>query len=295
MSKWSHLETISYMEWETALKVIVSASAFLKKPIENAFTKAVSDGYCALRDHIAKRFAKEKDVLDAIQKVDSRPESIARQQVLLEEFQQYDIASDAKLIDLLGMLETVLNQAGASSESHINITQSGNGNRINMAGRDINISEKKIERPIIQPNESHISEEQSKQISDKIAAISKIDEDAGKNSSYRELYGTLKNMFKCTSYKTLPVDQFDDAMSWLNQEVGKRTRSLRRSNNDEWRKQKYRLIHGAAKTLKLSDEEIKQFAAIELELKAPPKSLKELKERQLDALAEKLRYKSRRV
>ncbi|WPJ95150.1 hypothetical protein SH580_17130 [Coraliomargarita algicola] len=282
------------MDWETALTTIVSASAFLKKPIENAFTKAVLDGYGALRRYVEKRFEKEYDVIDALGKVEAKPESQARQQVLLEELQPHDVASDPELISLLKMLEKLLEQAGAPTERHVNITQSGSRNRLNYAEGDINVVENKILRPNVQPNETHITEDQATQINEKIVEISKIDEKAGKGSSYQELYGVMRKMFRCTSYKMLPVERFDDVVNWLNQEAGKRTRSLRRSNNDEWRTQKYRVIHAARKTLEWSDSEVKEFAANEFGLKAVPKSLKELKERQLDKLAEKLRYRSRR-
>lgn len=55
----------------------------------------------------------------------------------------------------------------------------------------------------------------------------------------------LQNKYKVASYRKLTKVKGVSAISWLKQEIGKATPSLRRTNNDEWRKRHNSAIYTA--------------------------------------------------
>lgn len=107
------------------------------------------------------------------------------------------------------------------------------------ADGDIHINQKKVVRPQITRERGDITEETAHAIQDLIRQLAQTDEFAGKEASYGEWQQRLKNRFKVESYRKLKVDQGKAAIEWLRQELGRKTPSLRRTNNAEWRKRMY--------------------------------------------------------
>lgn len=174
-------------------------------------------------------------------------------------------------------------------------TVAGNDNIVAQALQgDININQKKILRPKVVRDRGDISETTAFEIQDLIRQLAQTDELAGKPASYGEWQQRLKNLYKVASYRKLTVEQGKSAIRWLKQELGRKIPSLRRNNNDEWRQRIYKGIWAAARELGLEKGQVYRFAFEELKLKRPITSLKELGERNLESLRNKLRYLARK-
>lgn len=162
------------------------------------------------------------------------------------------------------------------------------------ADGDIHINQKKVVRPQITRESGDITEETAHAIQDLIRQLAQTDELAGKEASYGEWQQRLKNRFKVESYRKLKVDQGKAAIEWLRQELGRKTPSLRRTNNAEWRKRMYAGIWAAARELGWDHDQVHGFANTELDLRKHIASLTELGEQKLEMLRNKLRNQARR-
>lgn len=107
---------------------------------------------------------------------------------------------------------------------------------------------KKVE--VVYDPDLHISSIQAKILREKINEVVElraIVEQKEKSTIYKKVYGELYNHFNIESYKSLPKEQFDEAVKWLSQQNAYRYRpKLRKIDNDEYRKQLYKAIHAKA-------------------------------------------------
>ncbi|MGO9204330.1 MAG: hypothetical protein ACLQM8_27740 [Limisphaerales bacterium] len=159
---------------------------------------------------------------------------------------------------------------------------------------DIHINQKKVVRPQITREPGDITEETAHKIQELIRELAKTEELAGKEPSYAKWQQRLKNRFKAESYRKLTVAQGEAAIKWLKQELGRKTPSLRRANNPEWRNRMYNGIWPAARELGWNHDQVHAFANAELDLKRSIASLTELPEQRLKLLHDKLRDRARR-
>ena len=162
------------------------------------------------------------------------------------------------------------------------------------ADGDIHINQKKTVRPQITRDPGDITEETAHAIQELIRELANTEELAGGEASYSGWQQHLKNRFKVESYRKLTVAQGKAAIKWLRQELGRKTPSLRRTNNPEWRKRIYAGIWAAARELGWDHDQVHVFANAELDLRKPIESLTELGEQKLELLRDKLRYRARR-
>ncbi|GAB5525407.1 MAG: hypothetical protein Roseis2KO_32790 [Roseivirga sp.] len=182
------------------------------------------------------------------------------------------------------------------SKKTVRVDQKASGKNIQQVGQNFGqvIQTNQIKNVTnAQPNpEIHISESEAKRIKDKVDEIVRINDNSGKLKSqedkkrmYSQLYSSIKNRFKVTSYKFIPKEEFKNCYEWLQKEIaGKHTPKLRRSNNPEWRKKRYGSIYTKARQVGLEKPELLLFAEERLNLKAPIQSLKDLGEQNLDKL-----------
>ncbi len=193
---------------------------------------------------------------------------------------------------LRSLLTTEPNHAPSTPAVVQNV--SGKDNIVaNAAQGDININQRKIVRPKVIREPGDISETTAFEIQELIKKLAQTDEKAGKSPSRGEWHQRLKNRFKVASYRKLTVEQGENAIRWLKQEDGKKLPSLRRTNNEEWRKRLYPGIWAKAEELGLAKPQLYEFAFKQLELKRPITSLKDLGEQKLKSLHDKLRYRAR--
>lgn len=72
--------------------------------IADATKKAVSDGYESVKALIKGKFGHERDVIEAIDKLQNNPQSKARQEVLAEEIAKTTVAKDSELLAAANIL-----------------------------------------------------------------------------------------------------------------------------------------------------------------------------------------------
>jgi hypothetical protein len=189
----------------------------------------------------------------------------------------------------IGRRSRDVSQPSAPSSTTFNAV----GQNTYQAVGDLILTQKHVTKaaPIV-PQSHHISDGQAAKILELLRELGERDELAGKSSTY----GRWQNRFKArpwagpnsegiTSYKLLPAEEYDDAVTWLKSQKAIGRSSLRRPRNDEWRKELYGKIWGIARKMGWSDEDVHQFATTELALKKPLTSLTDLGERNLDKLA----------
>ncbi len=163
------------------------------------------------------------------------------------------------------------------------VTSIGDGNIV--AGGNVSINKKEVQRVVVQPGPQHINEQQAfelKRLVDKAVEIEGI---SGKTTDglYQKWYAKLKNQFKVTSYKTIPADLGECAISWMQQQVAMLHPKLRRTDKDAWRKEHYQGIWARSKQLGLSKEDVYKLAEMRI-TKKPISSLTDLGDRHLKKL-----------
>jgi hypothetical protein len=139
----------------------------------------------------------------------------------------------------------------------------------------------------------YITDQQAKQIKDKIDEIVDIHDKAGKfktregkSKFYAQTWQSLRNRFGVTKYTLLPKNEFEECMKWLQSQIAfKHTPILRRSNNPEWKNKRYGAIYAKARNdWRMDKEEVYEFAFQKLKLKQPISSLKDLNDTKLNKL-----------
>lgn len=96
--------------------------------------QAVTDGYQGIKGLISKKYGDKSDISQALQNVENKPESEARQGVLKEEWEAAGAAKDPEINHALAQLKTAVEQgSGQSIQGHHNI-QVGS---IGSVGRDL--------------------------------------------------------------------------------------------------------------------------------------------------------------
>jgi hypothetical protein len=111
--------------------IIAALTAGAAGGLTEATKKSINDAYSGLKALIEKKFGAKSDVTDAIEKLESKPESLGRQQTLAEELKATNVSADPKL---LGAAQSLLEliKALPQGEQHI---QSAVGTGIAQADR----------------------------------------------------------------------------------------------------------------------------------------------------------------
>lgn len=164
------------------------------------------------------------------------------------------------------------------------------GNDNVQIGGDIivqHINEKRIIQSVIQPGPQHISEKQAFEIKQLVDTLVELNSEATPNVSKRKLYskwwGGLNDKFTVTSYKIIPVECFEEALTWLRQQKAiKVMPKLRRPHNDTWRNERYKAIWSRSKELGYEKHDVYGLAFQRLGKSIS--SLTELGEQDLDKL-----------
>ena len=207
------------------------------------------------------------------------------------------LAPDAARVEFLNGIEAAVTgsalrasptfpAADDSSRDSAGIHQSiiGNGNM--QIGGDFVNTERHVVRPRIEINDSHISEETAHQLQQLITKL--VDREVAAGSSREKAYAhwqkALKNKFKVTSYRRIPVGRGDEAVSWLRQQKARNNSKIRRNNPAMFRNDHLGGIHAKIRELEMSKPDLYAFATQHLELRCPLTSLTQLGERHLVAL-----------
>jgi len=89
--------------------------------------QAVKDSYAALKALLARKFGRHPDLVDAVSKVDARPDSAARQDMLKEELQAAQADQDNEVLAAARQLLDRLAQGNPTSGTHYQATNTGSG------------------------------------------------------------------------------------------------------------------------------------------------------------------------
>jgi hypothetical protein len=267
------------------ISIVLAGARLLKKPAEDAVSAACKDAYEKAKEYLRRKFSSSNDATTALDQAEQKPDSKAREAVLVEEAQPFRIEHDKELLHLVKHLREVLGNCPSLVQQHVNVTQAGNNNSFVMAGRDVIQPQHHTVRNVVKPDETHVSAEQKKTIKDLVdeLAIRLAGEDG--NPNYRAAWGRLYDEFKITSYHLLPACDFERALSFLREQKAISRSRLRRRNPQVYRNDFYAKIFSSAKTLGWADEQIYAFAEEKLET-APIKSLRKLGPNQLKKVAE---------
>ncbi|MCL2040878.1 MAG: ORF6C domain-containing protein [Bacteroidales bacterium] len=159
-------------------------------------------------------------------------------------------------------------------------------NNIQVSG-DFIKTEKVIRKTdIIYNPDEHISDAQAKEIKDRVQKIAQERAAESKQRpSYQTAYVSFYNRFNITRYQLLPKDLYDDAIKWLDKQIAIHRPKLRAIDNEQYKKDYYKPIHTRARQLGI---DVYEFAVTALDLKEPITSLKELNDKNLKKLYDKL-------
>lgn len=154
-------------------------------------------------------------------------------------------------------------------------------------GQIIHTKKVKVTTEVLHAPGQHITDTQALQIREKITEI--VDMVASNGTSktvvFPKEYKAFYKQFGITSYKLVPVEQYDNALVWLQKRIvylGKKT--LRHGNTDEWRKKQYTAINTRSRQLGMDRDKMLMFAQERLELKQPLESIKDLSDTRLQKL-----------
>jgi hypothetical protein len=106
------------------LTALVAGAASSAKDVA---VQAVKDGYAGLKALIAHKFAAKPDVLDAVDKVEKKPDSEARQGVLKEELTTAGADKDEEVVKQAQALLDLLKQHDASTVATYSARLIGSG------------------------------------------------------------------------------------------------------------------------------------------------------------------------
>lgn len=169
------------------------------------------------------------------------------------------------------------------------ISQNINGdNNIQVAGDFIKTDKVIKKTHVIYDPREHISDSQAKEIRDRVQKIAeeRVGEKRYSSPPYGVVYAALYNRYKITKYTLLPKDKYEDAIKWLDKQIAIYRPLLKKTNNEQYRKDMYTSIYSRTKQLNIPN--IHEYATIVLELKKPISSLKELSDTRLKKLYDKL-------
>jgi len=109
----------------TLIAAIVAGSVVATQDVA---TQAVKDGYAALKALLVRKFGETSDVADALQKVENKPNSEARQALLTEELDSAGASQDLELVQRAQAFLTLLEESGlAPGRSYHPATLTGSG------------------------------------------------------------------------------------------------------------------------------------------------------------------------
>ncbi|MEM5295434.1 hypothetical protein VSR82_13930 [Burkholderia sp. JPY481] len=105
--------------------IIAALSAGASNAIPEVAKKAIADGYDGLKALLKKKFGTDSDVVVAVEKLESKPDSAGRQQVMVEELSEAGVPADADLIGVAtALLQQIKSQPGGVH--HIQVAQGSN-------------------------------------------------------------------------------------------------------------------------------------------------------------------------
>jgi hypothetical protein len=194
-------------------------------------------------------------------------------------------------------LKAMYKEALATEQPAAMIRQQAKGKHIQQIAQNYGkiITTEKIQQvtEVLYDKEAHITDQQAKQIKDKVdeiveiyASAGKLPDAASKGRFYATTWSGIKNRFHVTKYTLLQKEQFEDCMRWLQSQIASKHRPiLRKHNNPAWKKELFTSIYAkSSNEWNMDKEKLYLFAYDKLKLKTPISSLKDLSDVNLKKL-----------
>ena len=262
------------MQTETILATLLTAAAFLKKPVQDMVTDSIRAAYDATKAHLRRKFGDSSEAANALDMATAKPESLIRKALLVEESASSGLSTDAVLHGLIERLSSLLPASVQVTGPCVRVN--GSGNSVQVAGRDLIHTAKHVQRNTITPDERHLSVEQREQVQ---AVISELAARLAGNDGAPNFAGAhrmLQRRFNVASYLLLPREKFAEALAFLKQQRAIHRSRLQRRNPAAYRNDFFRAIFAGARELGWEGARVYQFASEALGLSRAVVSLKEL-------------------
>lgn len=191
---------------------------------------------------------------------------------------------DNKIVDELLKNNNVLSFEKMLKQKHnvrprSNVEHIGDGNII--AGGNVSINQPPpIHVVNVVPGELHITNSQACEIKELVSQIVSLEKLVkAKPRGYAAVWAGFKRKFKCPKYQLLTQEQFEPAISYLRQTIGRLSRTSKAKQSPDWRKRKYSFIHTNVKQLGIESQR-KDFMAMNFGVD----SMKQLSDSELEQL-----------
>lgn len=132
-----------------------------------------------------------------------------------------------------------------------------------VAGRDVNINQKKINKPIIHRGPEYISAAQARKIRNLVESAVAAETASGataRPAAFEMWWKKVQRHYDVNSYLEIPHHLGDECIIWLRQRVAMLRPKLRRANNESWRKELYKAIWSRARELGMAKGEVYSLA-----------------------------------
>jgi len=280
------------MPTESIISTLLATAVFLKHAVQDVASQSMRDGYAAAKSYLKKRFGLNPDAARALELATSKPESLIRKALLAEECDGLDLGHDAELARLIKNLAVLLPSSAAPVRQSVRVT--GNGNMVQVAGRDLIHTSKLIRRNAIAPDERHLNVEQREHMRQLIGELAERLAGTSGTANFGAVYRMLQRRFQVASYLLIPSNRYDEAVSFLRQQRTIHRSRLRAQNPVAYQNDLYRTIFASARELGWSGEQVYRFATEKLGPQTDVTSLKELGTLQLKTLADSIRQQVRK-
>jgi len=270
------------MQTESIFSTLLAAAAFLKHAVQDAASQSVRDAYEAAKTYLRKKFSTNPDATRALEMATEKPESFPRKALLVEESASSGLDRDPELARLIENLAVLLLALDMVSQS---VRVTGQHNIVQVAGRDLILTEKLVRRNTITPDERHLTAGQRQCIREVAGELAdRLAGDDG-DANFAAVHRMLQRWFHVASYLLIPRSRYDEALSFLRQHRAINRSRLRCRNPVAYQNDFYRAIFAGARELGWDGQQVYRFATEKLGTKAPVASLKALGAVQLDTLA----------
>jgi len=271
------------MQTETIFATLLTAAAFLKKPVQDLVTGSLRDAYDATKAHLRKKFGENSEAANALDLATAKPESLIRKALLVEESASSGLGMDGVLHGLVERLSSLIPASVQVAGPCVRV--SGCRNVVQVAGRDLIHTAKHFQRNTITPDERHLPVAQREQVRAVIGELAaRLAGDDGA-PNFAGAHRMLQRRYNVASYLLLPREKFAEALAFLKQQRAIHRSRLLRRNPVAYRNDFFRAIFAGARELGWEGERVYQFATEALALGRPVASLKELGPVQLKSLA----------
>lgn len=204
------------MQTDTIITTLLSAAALLKEPLQNLATHSLKELYEAAVYYLRKKFGPESEATLVLDLATEKPDSTTRRAALIEEAVTADIGSDPEIIGLTKRMMALLPITEAFAAGPVQVA--GNGNQVQVAGRDIVQTTRHVQRNVVTPDERHLDAAQRKTVRRLVADLAALLAREKAAPRFGAVHAMLQRRFQVASYLLIARERCDDAVAFLRQQ-----------------------------------------------------------------------------